>query len=443
MRDAPLGGNITVSLDGATCDIAVIGGGIVGLATMLALSSRHPDLRLLLLEKEPELAAHQTGHNSGVIHSGIYYRPESRKARLCIEGARLLKAFCEEHSVHFESCGKVIVATGEEEFGRLDDLLERGTANGVQGLRRIGPEELREIEPHAVGRRAIHSPVTAIVDFREVAGAMAAELGRRGAGIATGARVTAISSARTEAVARARLTAVARSAGCSRSAFGLLLETTRGQVRARWLVNCAGLYSDRIAAMAGVEPGVRIVPFRGEYCMIRPDRRHLVRGLIYPVPDPAFPFLGVHLTRTIHGEVEAGPNAVLAFAREGYTLVRISPPELLSTLFYPGFGRIVRRYWRTGMHEMWRSVSTRAFARAIQRLVPEVRLEDVVRHGSGVRAQAVLPDGAFVDDFHVVEGPGAIHVLNAPSPAATASLAIGRHIAGLAESAFGLGPRPG
>ncbi len=440
--DAPLGGNISVGLDGATCDVAVIGGGVVGLATALALSSSHPDLRLLLLEKEPELAAHQTGHNSGVIHSGIYYRPGSQKALLCVEGARMLRAFCEQHSIRYESCGKVIVAVREEEFGRLDDLFERGVANGVRGLRRIGPDELREIEPHAVGKRAIHSPITAIVDFREVAGAIAGELGRRGAGIATGARVTAIRPAREAASSRARLTAVARSAGCGRSAFGLLVETTRGHVRARWLINCAGLYSDRIAAMAGVDPGVRIIPFRGEYCMIRPDRRHLVRGLIYPVPDPAFPFLGVHLTRTIHGEVEAGPNAVLAFAREGYSLAKINPPELLSTLLYPGFLKIVRRYWRAGMHEMWRSVSTRAFAHAIQRLVPEVRLEDVIRHGAGVRAQAVLPDGAFVDDFHVVDGPCSIHVLNAPSPAATASLAIGRHIAELARGSFGLGPGP-
>lgn len=401
------------SIDATHYDVAVVGGGIVGLATTLTLASRHPDLRLIVLEKERELAAHQTGHNSGVIHSGIYYKPGSHKARLCVLGHRLLKDFCDEHRVRYEICGKVIVATDERELPRLDDLFDRGTANGVAGLRKIGPEEIREIEPHAAGLRAIHSPNTGIVDFREVAEAVAAEARRRGVEIATGARVTAI-------------------------AGGLQLLTTRGEVRAGHLVNCAGLYSDAVARMAGETPDVRIVPFRGEYCMLKPERRHLVRGLIYPVPDPEFPFLGVHLTRTVHGEVEAGPNAVFAYAREGYTRWRVHPGEMLETLAYPGFWRMAGRHWRTGLYEVWRSFSTRAFVAALRRLVPDLRPADVVRHGAGVRAQALTPDGSLVDDFRILRSRRAIHVLNAPSPAATASLAIGRHIADLAAESFGL-----
>ncbi len=404
------------SIDATHYDVAVVGGGIVGLATTLALASRHAHPRLILLEKERELATHQTGHNSGVIHSGIYYKPGSHKARLCVEGHRLLKAFCDEHRVRYETCGKVIVATDERELVRLDDLFDRGTANGVVGLRKIGPEEIREIEPHATGLRAIHSPNTAIVDFREVAAAMAVEARRRGAEIATGARVTAIVG----------------------ESGGVRLTTARGEVRAAHLVNCAGLYSDTVARMAGDTPGVRIVPFRGEYCMLKPERRHLVRGLIYPVPDPEFPFLGVHLTRTVHGEVEAGPNAVFAYAREGYTKWRVHPAEMLETLTYPGFWRMAGRHWRTGLHEVWRSFSTRAFVAALQRLVPDLRLADVVRHGAGVRAQALTPEGLLVDDFRILRSRRAIHVLNAPSPAATASLAIGRHVADLAAESFGL-----
>ncbi len=397
-------------------DVAIIGGGIVGLATTLALASRAPDLRLIVLEKEQELGMHQTAHNSGVIHSGIYYHPGSYKARLCVEGARLMHAFCAEHGVRVERCGKVIVAIDEREAPRLDELYERGVANGVAGLERIGPERLREIEPHAAGLRAIYSPAAAIVDFGDVARAMAADAWRRGVGVTTGARVT----------------------GVARAPDGLRLWTARGDVRTKHLVNCAGLYADAIAQMAGTAPDVRIVPFRGEYFLLRPACRHLVRGLIYPVPDPEFPFLGVHLTRTVHGEVEAGPNAVLAFAREGYTLARVRPRELLATLTYPGFWRMARRYWRTGLYEFGRSLNTRAFVRALQRLVPDLRPADVIRGGAGVRAQAVTPQGMLADDFRIVETPQAIHVLNAPSPGATASLAIGRHIAGLAAASFGL-----
>jgi L-2-hydroxyglutarate oxidase LhgO len=400
-------------------DIAVVGGGIVGLATTLSLSHRYPDLRLVILEKEPEPGRHQTSHNSGVIHSGIYYRPGSQKALLCVEGARLMRDFCAGHGVRVRECGKVIVATDPSELPGLDDLYERGVANGVPGLARIGPEQLREIEPHAAGLAALHSPHTAIVDFGEVARAMAGEAKGRGVEILTGARVV----------------------GITQTSGGLAVRTGLGMISARHLVNCAGLYSDAVARMAGAAPDVRIIPFRGEYYVIRPERRGLVRGLIYPVPDPEFPFLGVHFTNTIHGDVEAGPNAVLAFAREGYTLGRIRLMELSGTLAYAGFWRMAQRYWRTGLYEVWRSLSARAFVAALRRLVPDLRLEDVVHGGAGVRAQAVTAEGTLVDDFRIVEGPRAIHVLNAPSPAATASLAIGQYIAGLAGRAFGMSSR--
>src|SRR6267378_1277139 len=398
-----------------TYDIAIIGGGIVGLATARAILDRAPRTRLVLLEKETDIAHHQTGHNSGVIHSGIYYKPGSYKARLCVEGARLVSEFCAEHGIRVERCGKVIVATRDDEVPRLQTLYERGTANGVPGLAWVDQARLRELEPHAAAIKGIHSPNTAIVDFGEVAAAFARELSGRGVTIETNAEVTAIRRAGDE----------------------FELTTPRLTVRARRIVNCAGLYSDVVAQMAGATPDVRIIPFRGEYYFIKPERRSLVRGLIYPVPDPEFPFLGVHLTRTVHGDVEAGPNAVLAFAREGYRFARVSPRELAGTLAYRGFWRMARRYWRTGTYEMYRSLSKGAFVQALQRLVPALRPEDVTRGGAGVRAQAVSPDGALVDDFRIVAEADAIHVLNAPSPGATASLAIGRHIAGLAGETFG------
>lgn len=397
-------------------DMAIVGGGIVGLATGRALLERHPSLRLTVLEKEAEVAAHQTGHNSGVIHSGIYYRPGSLKARLCVEGARRMIEFCQSHGIRYELCGKVIVATEERELGPLEELYRRGTASGVPGLRKIVPDELRDIEPHAAGIAALHSPGTGIVDYREVARAIAADLERRGAVIATGSGVLAI----------------------DRDGSHLRIQTARGEVTARHLINCAGLYSDAVARKMGVRPDVQIVPFRGEYYFLRPQRRHLVRGLIYPVPDPRLPFLGVHLTRTVHGEVEAGPNAVLAFAREGYAWSRIRPEELWETLSYRGFRALAARHWRTGLYEMYRSLSKAEFVRSLQRLAPEIRPEDVAPGGAGVRAQAVDGEGRLVDDFRIVETPGAIHVLNAPSPAATASLAIGAHIAGLAGRNFAL-----
>ena len=397
-------------------DVALVGGGIVGLATARALLERAPRARLIILEKETQLATHQTGHNSGVIHSGIYYKPGSFKARLCVEGARLMTQFCEGHGIKVERCGKVIVATATEELPRLQTLYERGIANGVPGVTLIDADRLRELEPHASALRAIHSPNTAIVDYGAVAKALASELTARGVTILSGAGVT----------------------GIARVAGEIELTTARGPVRARRLVNCAGLYSDRVARLAGATPNVQIIPFRGEYYMLRPERNELVRGLIYPVPDPEFPFLGVHFTRTVHGEVEAGPNAVLAFAREGYRFGRVHPGELAGTLGYAGFWRMARRYWRTGAYEVFRSLSKPAFVRALQRLVPALRPEDVRRGGAGVRAQAVGPDGSLVDDFRIVADKDAIHVLNAPSPAATASLAIGRHIATLAADTFAL-----
>jgi len=397
-------------------DVAIIGGGIVSLATARALSERAPRARLAIVEKEAKLAQHQTGHNSGVIHSGIYYKPGSYKARLCVEGARLMSEFCAEHGIRVERCGKVIVATRAEEIPRLQTLYERGTANGVAGLALIDPPRLRELEPHAAALKGIHSPNTAIVDYGEVATAFARELTGRGVTIETNAEVTAIRRAGDE----------------------FELTTPRLTVRARRVVNCAGLYSDVVARMAGAATDVRIIPFRGEYYFIKPERRSLVRGLIYPVPDPEFPFLGVHFTRTVHGDVEAGPNAVLAFAREGYRFGRVNPAELAGTLTYPGFWAMARRYWKTGAYEVYRSLSQGAFVRALQRLVPDLRPDDVVRGGAGVRAQAVTRDGSLVDDFRIVEAADAIHVLNAPSPAATASLAIGRHIATLAAERFGL-----
>jgi L-2-hydroxyglutarate oxidase LhgO len=398
-------------------DVAVIGGGILGLATSRAILERAPGTRVILLEKEAELGRHQTGHNSGVIHSGIYYKPGSYKARLCVEGARLMVEFCEAHGIRWERCGKVIVATRVEELPRLMTLHERGLANGVPGVTLINdPVRLRELEPHAAALCAIHSPNTGIVDYTEVLAAMARALADQGVGLETHAPVTAI----------------------VRTDDGWDIATPRLVVRAGAIVNCAGLYSDAIARMAGAETDVQIIPFRGEYYFLVPERRHLVRGLIYPVPDPEFPFLGVHFTRTVHGDVEAGPNAVLAFAREGYQFRRLRTSELAETLRYPGFRAMARRYWRTGAYEMFRSLSKGAFVRALQRLVPDLRPEDVRPGGAGVRAQAVSRDGSLVDDFRIAESPGAIHVVNAPSPAATASLAIGRHIAGLAVEAFGL-----
>ena len=400
-----------------TYDIAIIGGGIVGLATARALLERAPSLTLALCEKEAQLGTHQTGHNSGVIHSGIYYKPGSFKARLCVEGARSMVEFCEAHAIKYDRCGKVIVATSDEELPRLRTLYERGVANGVPGVAMIDAGRVREIEPHVRAVAGIHSPNTAIVDYSEVTAALGRDLVARGVTIEY----------------RFPVSAITRIKG-----GGVAVSTQQHTITARRIVNCAGLYSDVVARLAGAAPDVQIVPFRGEYYFLRPERESLVRGLIYPVPDPAFPFLGVHFTRTIHGEVEAGPNAVLAFAREGYRFTRVRPRELAGTLRFPGFWAMARKYWRVGAYEMHRSLSKKKFVESLQRLVPDLKAEDIAPGGAGVRAQAVRADGTLLDDFSIVSTPDAIHVLNAPSPAATASLAIGRHIAALAAETFSL-----
>src|SRR5256712_1152255 len=389
-------------------DIAIVGGCIVGLAPGRALGERTPGARLVILEKEAELATHQTGNNSGVIHSGSCYKPGSYKAKLCVEGKGLMLEFCQKHRIRVDHVGKVIVATSQAELPRLQTLYERGVANGVP-VEMLEPAQLREIEPHAAALRAIRSPSTAIVDYKEVCAAMTRELTARGVVIETGARVTSI----------------ARTAGAPD------IVPPRTVLRARRLVNCAGLYSDVVARMAGARVNLKIIPFRGEYYMIRPERQDIVRGLIYPVPDPEFPFLGVHLTRTVHGEVEAGPNAVLAFAREGYRFGRVSPSELAGTLAYRGFWRMARRYWRMGSYEMYRSLSKGAFVQALQRLVPALPPQDLTPGRAGVPAHAGSPDRVLVGDFRIVAAAAPIHVLNAPSPRATASLAIWRHISGL------------
>ena len=399
-----------------TFDVAVIGGGIVGTATAMAILRRRP-ISLALIEKEDRLAAHQTGNNSGVIHSGLYYKPGSLKARNCTAGREALYAFCAERGIPVERCGKVVVATRQEQLPVLEELRRRGEANGLAGLRRLRPEEIREIEPHAAGIAGLFVPQTGIVDYARVTEAYAVEVRQKGG----------------EVLLAAEVHSIARDGG------GLVLETGAGEVRCRYLVNCAGLQSDRVARVAGVEPGVRIVPFRGEYYELVPERRDLVKNLIYPVPDPEFPFLGVHFTRRIAGGVEAGPNAVLAFKREGYTRWSFSARDLLDALSYGGFWRMGGSYWRMGVGEFWRSWNKRAFVRALRELMPEITAADLVPGGAGVRAQALDPDGKLADDFRIVESERQIHVLNAPSPAATASIAIGETIADLVAVRFGLG----
>ena len=398
------------------CDVGIIGGGIVGLATALRLTQRFPRCSVTVLEKENNLAVHQTGHNSGVIHSGIYYRPDSHKARFCVDGVSSLVQFCDEEGIRYERCGKVIVATDESELDRLEALHERGTANGVQGLEIIGPERLKEIEPHAHGIRALYAPRTGIVDFKDVAQAYAKRIREGGGTVLPGREVLKI----------------------ARSGSSTSLETAAGSVECRYVINCAGLYADKVARMMGEEPQARIIPFRGEYYSLKPASRQLVKALIYPVPNPRFPFLGVHFTRNIHGGVEAGPNAIPAFAREGYRKRDFSVSETMGTLTYPGFWTMALKYWKTGLGEIHRSLSKKVFLHDLQRLLPEIANEDLASGGSGVRAQAVDAKGRLLDDFHIQESRGAIHVLNAPSPGATSSLAIGEHIVALAASSFDL-----
>ena len=393
------------------CDVAIVGAGIVGLAVALELVRQRRGLKIVVLEKETEVAAHQTGHNSGVIHSGLYYKPGSFKARLCVEGARAMVRFCEEHAIAHDICGKVIVATEESEIPALEELLRRGIANGVEGIRELDEQQIREIEPYAAGIRGIHVPTTGITDFKLVA-AKYAEIVRQGGGeVRTGFGVVRIVS----------------------EFDGVLLESASGAVHARFVVNCAGLQSDRIAKMASTNLGLQIIPFRGEYYEIVPSKRHLINGLVYPVPDPRFPFLGVHFTKCIHGGVEAGPNAVLSFKREGYARTSFSLADAISTATFAGFWKMAAQHWKSGLQEFYRSWSRRAFIRALQKLLPSLTAEDICPGGSGVRAQALDRAGKLLDDFHFVYKNRILHVCNVPSPAATASLVIGREIVAMLD----------
>ena len=385
--------------------VAIIGGGIVGLATAHQLLERHPSVEVLVLEKESGAGRHQTGHNSGVLHCGLYYKPGSTKARLAVEGIRRMVAFCEQHSVPYDLCGKTVVATEPEEIPRLHALLERGKANGLEGLQLLGPEQIREFEPHAAGLAGIRVPQEGIVDYSAVCAEMVKEIGRRGGEIRFSSEVTKL-----------------------RRKNRWTIHTRSGDYEADYLINCAGLHCDRVSRKAGSRDAAKIVPFRGEYYKLRPERQHLVRNLIYPVPDPKFPFLGVHFTRLIHGGVEAGPNAVLAFAREGYRKGDFSLRDTIETLTYRGFWRFLARYPRMCWEEFKRSYSKKLFCQSLQRLVPELQREDLIEGGSGVRAQALSPEGELMQDFHFARQEGALHVLNAPSPAATAALAIADEI---------------
>ena len=388
-----------------SADAVIIGGGIIGLASAYRFLERFSGKRLVLLEKEDDVAQHQSGHNSGVLHSGIYYRPGSLRAKNCRAGKLAMEAFCQREGIPFVRCGKVIVATRDEELPRLDSLFERGQRNGVE-CSRIGPEELRELEPHAAGIQAIHVPETGIVDYAAICRRLAERIREAGGEILLGARVTEI----------------------RHKSDGVRVVHTRGETRAELIVNCAGLYSDRVARLTGARPETEIIPFRGEYYTLAESCSDLVRGLIYPVPDPRFPFLGVHVTRTIHGEIECGPNAVFALAREGYTNRTINLGDLAESLSYPGFLRMAAKYWREGAGEIWRSLSKRAFVHALQRLVPEIRAEHLQPAPAGVRAQALNRDGVLVDDFVIQQSGRVVNVLNAPSPAATSALNIGELI---------------
>lgn len=387
--------------------VVIVGGGILGLAAGRLLALERPDVEVVLLEKEPLLAQHQTGRNSGVVHAGLYYEPGSLKARLCRRGGELLRAFCLEHELPFDECGKVLVATQEDELPRLERILERARANGVAETRLIDATELRALEPHTVGIAALHSPTTAIVDYTAVCGALAGEMRTRGAVIRTGTPVRRVRAEGGEP--------------CVELADG-------SEERADRVLVCAGLHADRLARASGEPAEPRIVPFRGEYWRLRPERSHLVRGLVYPVPDPSLPFLGVHLTRAVDGSVLVGPNAVLAYAREGYRRRDVNLADLRDTVTWPGMWRVARKHWASGAHEVARSLSKRAFVREARRYVPELRAEDVVAAPAGVRAQAVDRDGALVDDFRLDVSGRTVWVRNAPSPAATSSLAIAEEL---------------
>lgn len=391
-------------------DVIIVGGGIVGLATALKILERAPSLKVLLIEKEKELAKHQTGNNSGVIHSGLYYKPGSLKAKNCIRGYDLLVNFCKEHDIPFDLCGKIVVATEEKELPLLQTLYERGQQNGLTGLRMLTGEGLREYEPHVQGRAGFFVPQTGIVDYKVVAEKYGELIRKRGGEILLGEKVLKVIPERD----------------------GVTVETTGSTHQSRILVNCAGLYSDKVAKLASKDIDVTIIPFRGEYFKLKRERESLVKNLIYPVPDPNFPFLGVHFTRMMRGGVEAGPNAVLAFSREGYRKSDINIGELTETLRWPGFQKVAAKYWKIGLGEMYRSFSKSAFTKALQKLIPEIRESDLVEGGAGVRAQACDRTGGLVDDFLIYEEEKVVSVCNAPSPAATSSLSIGESVAGIA-----------
>lgn len=395
-------------------NVVVIGGGIVGLASALKIKEANPKLRVAVLEKESKLAQHQTGHNSGVIHSGLYYKPGSLKAKNCIEGYQKLVRFCEEEEIPFELCGKIVVATRESQLESLKMLSERGKQNGLTGLKDLDQDQLKEYEPHVNGLRGIYVPQTGIIDYTEVALKYVEKIKHFDGHIFTGNKVI----------------------GITREKGFLQVHTSSQTLITRLVINCSGLYSDKVARLTGMDIDYKIIPFRGEYYKLKKEKEHLVRNLIYPVPDPNFPFLGVHFTRMIHGGIEAGPNAVLAYSREGYSKGKIKPGELLESIRYRGFQKVMGKYWRTGIGELYRSYSKSAFTKALQELLPEITNADLEPGGAGVRAQACDKDGGLIDDFLIMESEKVINVGNAPSPAATSSLSIGEHVAGLALKRF-------
>ncbi|HEY4960554.1 MAG TPA: L-2-hydroxyglutarate oxidase [Terriglobales bacterium] len=401
-------------------DVIIIGAGIVGLATALEYTRRFPGRRLVVVEKEDRVAAHQTGHNSGVIHSGLYYKTGSLKARNCVAGCASMKRFCQEYSIPYEECGKLVVATSPEEVPRLEQLHQRGIANGVERTRMLSRDEFREIEPHCDGICALLVPSTGIVDYKDVAEKYAELIEHAGGEIVLRAKVV----------------------GLRDDGDANVVETTAGMFRASHVINCAGLYSDAITRLAGCNTDLEIVPFRGEYYEVKPERRYLIRNPIYPVPDPRFPFLGVHFTRHVDGSVEAGPNALLAFRREGYTGTSVDLTEAVATLSYVGFWNMARKFWRKGLEEQYRAWVKSAFTRALQQMVPELTEADLIPGGSGVRAQAVDKNGNLVDDFHFIHSQRTIHVCNVPSPAATASLEIGREVVDMLVNCFDLASDP-
>ncbi|MBM03919.1 MAG: L-2-hydroxyglutarate oxidase [Chloroflexi bacterium] len=395
-------------------DLVVIGGGIIGLATAMRVTEEFPDLKVAVLEKETEVAQHQTGHNSGVIHAGIYYAPGSQKANFCSTGGVLLREYCDKHNIKYDMCGKLIVAVNDNEVPMLMDLYERGTANGALGLKIIEKEEITDYEPHSTGVKAIFSPNTGIIDYTEVSKSYATQMMEAGGDLITGTELKSISEKDGQ----------------------IYLETTEGTITAKKILNCAGLHADRVAKMMGVDMGVKIIPFRGEYFSLIPERSDMVKGLIYPVPNPNLPFLGVHFTRRVNGSVEAGPNAVLAFAREGYKKTKINFGDAFETLTYSGFLKMSLKYWTVGMKEQYRSLVKGSFVKSLQTLIPEITSKDLYSPGAGVRAQAVAKNGALLQDFSIAETENAIHVLNAPSPGATASLTISKYILDLMKKSF-------